>query len=129
MDYQISYEAHEQYLLVRISGPYDPVRGGTLMKSVRETALQGRFSRILLDVSTVPAPPSEIDRYQMGMVFADLFPPPFKIAVLFTAVRDKFLENTAVIRGADMFVCADEAEAVTWLLADMTDTETDTLRI
>jgi hypothetical protein len=118
MSYQVSYETRDQYLLVRVSGPYDPVGARETMKIVREKATREGFTRILLDALEVGAPATELDRYAMGEAFAAMFPPPFRIAVLYRATRDTFAQNTAVIRGADLFICSEESEALPWLLAD-----------
>ncbi len=117
MSYELSYETPGEYLIARVSGPYDPVEGRELLKGVREQARQNKLTHILLDATKVGAPSSDIDRYLMGELFADLFPVPFKVAVLFTATQDKFMENTAVVRGTSLLVCADEGEATRWLLA------------
>jgi hypothetical protein len=125
MNYQVSYEARGQYLLAHISGPYDPVDARDALKQVREQAVQTGFTRILLDAMTVSAASSEIDRYSMGEAFAALLPPPFKVAVLYATITDKFTENTAVLRGANMLVCSDKVEALAWLLADGTEEAED----
>ncbi len=118
MNDQVAYEAKDSYLRVRVSAPYDPPVHRELLRGVREKALQCGYTRLLLDGTDVPAAPSDIDRYLLGEIFADLFPPPFKVAVVYPLQSDKFTENTAVVRGANILICRDEAEAVSWLLAN-----------
>ncbi len=117
MAYQVVCETRDQYLLARVSGPYDPAGALAGMKAIREKALQGGLTRILLDALGVSAPPTELDRYTMGEAFAAMLPPPFKVAVLYQTMADRFTENTAVLHGADIHICSDEAEALRWLLA------------
>jgi hypothetical protein len=117
MEYQISYETRGQYLLARTSGPYDPSAARDALRALRERAAQGGFTRILIDAMKVAAPMTEMHRYMMGEAFAEVLPPPFKVALLYPAMADKFAENTAVIRGADLFICNDECQAIEWLLS------------
>jgi hypothetical protein len=119
MKCEASYEPRGLYLRARVSGPYDPAEARALLKQTREQAIQAGFTRIFIDAMDVEAPPSEIERYSMGEVFAIMLPPPFRVAVLYAKpTGDKFMENTAVLRGADLLICGDEMEALGWLLAD-----------
>jgi hypothetical protein len=118
MDHQVSCEPKGQYLLARVSGPYDPAILRELFTIVRDKAREGKFNRILLDGSGVAPAPSEVTRYLVGEVFAELFPSPIKIAAIYLHAPDKFTENTAAIRGTNILITPDESEALKWLLAD-----------
>jgi hypothetical protein len=118
MDHQVSCEPKGQYLLARVSAPYDPAILRELFAIVRDKARECKLNRILLDGSSVPLAPSDVTRYLVGEVFAEMFPPPLKIAAIYLHSPDKFAENTAAIRGTDILICPDESEALAWLLAD-----------
>lgn len=125
MDQQLSFEARGQYLVARVSAPYDPAILRELFTAVRAKALERKFTRVLIDGTGVSLPSAEVNRYLVGETFADLFPPPFKVAALYPRMTDKFTENTAAIRGTDILICTDETEAVRWLLADVSGTPDD----
>ncbi len=122
MDHQVSFEAKGQYLVARVSAPYDPAILRELFAAAKAKAVERKFTRVLIDGTGVSLPSAEVDRYLVGEVFADLFPPPFKVAAVYPRMTDKFTENTAAIRGTDILICTDEAEAVQWLLADVVQT-------
>jgi hypothetical protein len=68
------------------------------------------------------APASEFDRYLAGKAIAEILGPPFKLAILYPAeLINKFVEDTAVGRGADLLVSGDRREALQWLIGDTPD--------
>ncbi len=117
MEVDMAFEERGSYLFVRAQGPSDleSVRKGLIM--IRDKALEAGLRRVLVDARGVDAPAREFDRYLVGEAAAEVLRARFKVAFLYKAEKiNKFAENTAVNRGANILVCADEAEALDWLL-------------
>ena len=114
---QVTFEARERYLLVRVSGPFDVSAAREVMVTIKQQAQAGGFTHILVDALGITAPARDLDRFLVGEALAQLLPHPFKVAVLYKAEWiNKFAENTAVNRGAAVLVCSQEAKALQWLL-------------
>jgi hypothetical protein len=118
MEYQVSYEVRSRYLLVRMAGRYDPVGARELFDAVRARAVEENLHHIFIHALEVGDPETELDRYLMGEAIAEMLPLPFKVAILYKPNYDKFTENAAVVRGADVLICSDPDEALQWLLED-----------
>jgi hypothetical protein len=120
---EISFQKEGNYLLVKAQGVLNPdtVREG--LEDLRERAMQAGVTRILINAKEVIAPKIEFHRYLFGESMAKLLPPPLKVAVLYKAeLITKFSENTAVNRGADLYICSNEIEALEWLLGALPTT-------
>lgn len=95
------------------SATYRQMIAGTLAE-----ADAGGYTRVLIDGRGLSAPAGEMDRFHVGVAIAEAFGSRIRVAVLFPApFINKFAENAAVNRGADMLVVADEDVALRWLLA------------
>ncbi len=120
MDVELTFQVHGDYLLVKGRGPSDLESTRKALVLIEEKARQTGLTHILIDARDVEAPRRELDRFFMGELVAELFGPRFRIAVVYQADRiNKFAENTAVNRGANMLVAAEEDRAVQWLMQDL----------
>jgi hypothetical protein len=126
MSIDLSFQEQSNFLLVVISGQYDPVVVRETLEAIKERATQTNAIRILIDAFDLSAPTAEFARYMAGLAFAELFPYPFRVAVLYKReLINKFAENTAVNRGASFHVCSDKDYAIRWLLDELADNATD----
>jgi hypothetical protein len=86
--------------------------------SILREAVKSGDTRVLIDAYGVSAPKSDIDRFDAGATIAELFRGRIKLAILYPpAIINKLAEDTAVNRGADVLVVADERVALEWLFA------------
>lgn len=116
----MSLVEYKHYLAVTVTGTLEEKAAKPVLLEIRNQALELDKTRILIDARDVSMPVTEFDRYLVGMLFVDLFGSPFRVAVLYRAeLINKFTEDTAVGRGAALLVCADEDEALRWLLGDI----------
>ncbi len=117
MEAEFAFEERGSYLFVRAWGPSDPesVRKGLII--IRDKAMETGLTRVLVDARGVDGPLREFDRFLIGEAVAELLRARFKVAFLYRAENiNKFAENTAVNRGANVLIVADEAQALDWLL-------------
>lgn len=113
----LSFHEESDYLLVTIQGRYDPLPITEALGRIKAQAQQSQRSRILIDAYQISRPEKDIDRFLVGRAIADQLPAPLRIAVLCVPEWiTRFAEDTAVNRGAQMFVSGDKAEALQWLL-------------
>ncbi len=120
MDVELTFEERSGYLLVKGRGPSDLESTRKALMLIEEKTRQAGLTHILIDAREVQAPRRELDRFFMGEFVAELFGARYRLAILYLADRiNKFAENTAVNRGANMLVTAEEDDAVEWLLRDM----------
>ncbi len=116
MEHQLSFHPRERYLLVRAKGPSDPLAAREVLAAIREKAMQGGFTRVLLDATAIAAPATASDRVLLGKAFVALIPARMRVAVLYKPeVLDKASERAAVSRGAQLLVCREIADALPWL--------------
>ena len=116
MKTQVVFEPENGYLRVRVRGRYPSGSYSELLRGVLDETNRLRLNKILVDCRDVAAPESEVDRFKLGVAIADLFGQRFKIAILYPPeLINKFTEDTAVNRGADVLVVGEEASALDWL--------------
>jgi len=114
-----TFAQESTHLAVTCRGEWTHASVVALVESIVEMAASSGHKRILVDWLEVSAPHSEFDRFQGGALVAELIRPPRKLAVVYRSeLINKFAENAAVNRGADMLVCGTRDEALNWLLAD-----------
>ncbi len=124
MDAELAFEERSHYLFVRGRGPSDIETIRTVLRLIRDRARLAGLTHILIDAREVEAPRSGLHRFQMGEMIAELFGARYRLAVLSPArVINKFAENTAVNRGANILVTDDEQEALGWLFHDLPEAE------
>ena len=117
--YNTKIEEKENYLLITASGDYNVTQMGSRMKGMVEWAKRTKKTRILIDTLNLDLPKSEYDKFILGEAFASSVRPPLKIAILSPEkMINKFLEDTAVNRGAILFVSSNREDAISWLLSN-----------
>lgn len=119
MDTQIAFEPKEGYLRVIIHGPYPSTAYPALLRSILDESSKRDDTRVLMDCLGLPAPPSEMARFNLGVAIAELFGGRFRIAILYPReLINKFTEDAAANRGANVLVTGEEGAAMRWLLGE-----------
>jgi hypothetical protein len=120
MKIDLVFQEFSSYLLVRTRGVLDPAAVREALGFIQEKAQQTGYTRILIDGMDFTPPRNDIDRFLIGESIAELLGSPLKMAAIVPAqFINKLAENTAVNRGADLYICGSEAEALRWLLKDL----------
>jgi hypothetical protein len=104
------------YLIVNVEGTWTDASLDELLEQVRNEADARGHDCILLNLSRMPPPESELLQFWAGERVANRLPPPFRVAACVPAhLITRFGETVAVNRGATLAVFADEREASEWL--------------
>jgi hypothetical protein len=115
----ISTEDREGYALFTFAGRYDYADFSAIIRGLREECVRRGATRALLDISKVEGDIPGMERYDLGLQFAEVWGGRLKAGIV--APRDrinKLFENTAVNRYAQVHVDHDETAVVQWLLED-----------
>ncbi|MCO6431589.1 MAG: STAS/SEC14 domain-containing protein [Deltaproteobacteria bacterium] len=113
----VNYVEDPDYFLIILRGDFDLQGITALLPELLERALRSRSCRVLVDAYKLSAPREEADRFRLGEKIAEAVRGRFKVAVLSRFEHiNKFMEDTAVNRGATIFVTNDKDEALEWLL-------------
>ena len=87
-----------------------------LLSQIITKAEEYKRTRILVDARAVSAPEQDFQRFLVGQLISKMFGPPYRLAIVYKAeLINKFGENVAVNRGAQMVVVDTEEEALGWL--------------
>lgn len=88
-----------------------------LIDTVRQECARFSVNRALVDIRQLGGMPSEMDRYNWGVRAATVIGGRVRVAVLARADQiNRFGENTAVNRGADINTLTDADEALRWMM-------------
>lgn len=115
----ISAEERQGYALFAFMGRYDFADFSAIIRGLREECLRRGATRALLDISRVEGDIPGMERYDLGLQFAEVWGGRLKAGIV--APRDrinKLFENSAVNRNAQVHVGHDEAAVVRWLLEE-----------
>ena len=114
---QLAFEVRPEYLHVEVRAATDVESIEQGLRDVKAQADQSGRTRILIDARATAGPRFGLDRFILGKYVAELFGPHYRIAILYAEqIIDKFGENTAVNRGANVLVTSDDAAALAWLV-------------
>jgi hypothetical protein len=99
-----------------VSGAWNLTDIFALIDRVRQEADAAGLAAVLVDLSAVPGPIPQMERFFAGERVAAVLRHRIRLAVVARAEYiDKFGENTAVNRGARMAVMLSEEHARAWL--------------
>ena len=117
MNHQITYLDKKEYLLIIIESRWTPEIAEQVLKEIKHEAEALKMDRLFFDVRKLELPGSESTRFLTGEFIADMLRPPIKVAALGKPEAiNRFVENTAVNRGANFKVFSDEQKAINWLM-------------
>ncbi len=117
METVITFEVRPGYLYVEGQGPGELSSTREALQTIKARADEEGLTRILINARRVQPLRKGIDYYVLGTYFAEMFGVHYRIAALYPKeLINKFAENTAVNRGANLFVTHDDEEALDWLM-------------
>ena len=114
----VSEAAEGDLIRIVLDGETPGGEARDLLLAILQIAQRSGKTKVLINAIAVSAPPSEMERYLVGELVAAIFPPKYKIAVVYRKEHiNKLMENVAVNRGAYLTVVGDEESATQWLLS------------
>jgi hypothetical protein len=116
LDINLKFEVYDKYLKIKISQEDIYAKVNEIITAMKSFLQENNRTKMLIDI-TESYPPSEMEKFQIAEIGAGIFERNVKIAVLAkTSNINKFFENVAVNRGANVYVTDDEKDALEWLL-------------
>lgn len=116
MTLKLSLKDANGYLLVDVEGDWEPVDISNKLELVATAAQERGYTRVLIDARKLSAPKGEFCRFLVGEDTAKLFRGKAKITVVYhQELINKFAENVAVNRGAQILVTPTIDDALNWL--------------
>ena len=116
MSISITFNRTDKYLKVKITGKWVTDDALEVIDAIKKEADIQKVKHILLDLMELSRPASEITRYYSGLKIASAFDYSYKIAGYAQGEKiNRFAENVAVNRGANMKIFTCETDAVNWL--------------
>jgi hypothetical protein len=113
----IKYLKHAEYLEVIFTGERSFAAFRDLINNVHNECQKNNFKRVLIDVSEATGEWGAFTRYQVGEKVSEVFKYFYKILAIEKEEKiNKFAENVAVNRGANLLVTADRKKGLEWLL-------------
>lgn len=117
----LSYQETDDYLSVSIIGEWTSDDTTRVIDEIAREARARHHTRIFIDARLLSKSRNDYDRYIAGEHIAKAWR-HLKVAILARAeMINKFTENTAVNRGADIIVLSDIHQALSWLMEGKED--------
>lgn len=116
MSIELKFEVFDNYLKVYICGEnlFDEI--SSVIEALRRKLADCNRTKMLIDTHDAK-PPSEMEKFYMAEMGAEIFGSNVKTAVItHPQYINKFFENVAVNRGGDVIVTDNEKDALGWLL-------------
>jgi hypothetical protein len=119
MGLSVSSEIRERYLKLTVTGEWELLEILKFIETARAACQSAQRNKVLIDLRGVEGERPNEDRLWVGKQTALALGRDMRIAVVEQADRiNKLAENTAVSRGAHLFVAPTEQEAIAWLEND-----------
>ena len=113
----VQFNVEENYLYVKLAGPWTVESALESMKYIKIEADKHSKLHILLDLTELMKPETEMVRYYTGEYIADVFKNSYRLSAYAQAFKiNRFAETVAVNRNANFRIFTDEKLARDWLL-------------
>jgi hypothetical protein len=117
MRLETHYRETPGYLVAKISGSWMEQNAKDAIEEVSGEARRRGLTKVLLDLSDLSGPDTEMTRFYSGEHIAKMWRPPLRVAAVGPAeLINRFAENVAKNRGALFSLFTDEESALRWLL-------------
>lgn len=117
MKYQAATIVEPEFLRIIATGEYYFEDLPVFVSFIKSEADKNDRSRVLIDCRSLSGGMSEGERFEGGVMIANIFGPKLRAALMLPPdFITKLGELAAVNRGAQFLVTSDEAEALQWLL-------------
>lgn len=116
MNIQLSFEVFDEYLKIILSGgnPYNDI--AEILTTIKRLAEENNRQRIFIEAIDIITP-SEMQKFHIGELGSGVLTSGIKVAVFSRREYvNKFMENVAVNRGAQLYVAGSKQAALSWLL-------------
>jgi hypothetical protein len=111
-----TYEKKGDYVIMTPERSYTLNSYKESLREAEEYCRKYGLRKILADISMSQESIPVFDRFQLGIEMANVFGNKIKMAILAPpAMIDKLGENSAVNRGAQVFVTSSREQALEWL--------------
>jgi hypothetical protein len=114
-----AFEATPDVLMVKAGGAYEPAAAEAMINAIVEQCRRTGLRRVLLDAAKLEGSPSNLERYRIGIHIAERMRAVRMAVVDGGGAIDKFVEDVAVNRGAQLLATSDREQAVLWLGAGL----------
>jgi hypothetical protein len=116
MSLEIRTSTTDEYLMLKVSGPYNLTEFKSLILLMRVKAAEFGHIRVLADLRGVEQDVPGYDRFILGEYYAKEIRYKLKMAVVGPPERiTGFFEDVAVNRGGNVRIFSDEQSALRWL--------------
>ena len=110
-------EERDGYLVFTVTGQYDFNDFKVLVHAFQDACVRAKAPKALVNIQDVSGETPNIDRYNLGQLFAEVWGGVLKAGIIGSRDRiNKLFENTAVNRYAQVMVHHDEKTVLDWLL-------------
>jgi len=111
------FKHHREYLEVSFSGESTFSNLNELLDQIAKECEKKNHKKVMVGLLHVKGLLSEMDRFKIGEKIAQLFPIPYRmVSIVKEGKINRFGENTAVNRGANLFVVSNRKDGLDWLL-------------
>jgi hypothetical protein len=111
------FKHHRDYLEVSFFDESTFSNLNKLLDQIVKECKKKNHKKVMVDLLNVKGSLSEIDRFKIGEKIAQLFPIPYRMLAIVKEERiNRFGENTAVNRGANLHVASNKKDGLDWLL-------------
>jgi hypothetical protein len=106
-------------LFIRAAGHYSLENMKDLFATIVSKSEERGYNHVLLNTNAVAGSIPELDRFLLGEHAASLWRPKLKMAIVSQPENiNKFAENVAVNRGANLQILDDDEKALEWLIGE-----------
>ena len=114
---ELSFKETFDYLSITATGPWTESEIPWQLELIKDKAEVSGYTKLFLDSRPLDLPKHEMTKLSTGENIAQFFPAPFKMAILDLPEKiNRFVENVAVNRGANLMVFSNHETALKWLL-------------
>jgi hypothetical protein len=124
MALDVSIHEEPGYLVVGVEGTFEVGDMKSMIQSLMVEGKKRGYDRALVDISRVEGPIKQFDRFLIGQHAAENWRPGLRVAVVYRAEEiNKFAEEVATSRGANLRVVPDVESALHWLMEDLPEAD------
>ena len=124
MALDVSIHEEPGYLVIGVEGSFEI---GDMKKMIQALVVESKkrgHDRALVDISRVEGPIKQFDRFLIGQHAAENWRAGLRVAVVYRAGEiNRFAEEVATSRGANLRVVPDVQSGLHWLMEDLPDAD------
>lgn len=115
-DIEFDSKTYENYLLLTLTGKYSKDNYKDAIEKVSEHANKNNITKVIIDLQNVKGDLLLMDRYELGLEFANTIKNDLKVAVIDIKSRiTKFAETVAKNRATNLKVFDNLQDGIDWI--------------